>query len=461
MGHLVVPESVWDDVMKHFDGASRERFGFLTAGVFPGREGPRFAAHEFIAIDDQDVNSSYAARESIDLDVVLRVLNKARAEGRTIVEIHNHPTADRDVRFSSVDEHGLDEFGPYAADSLGVDAYGALVLGRNSIDGVYCTADGDYGALHRVVIAGRSLEVVRTTGAGADTPPSPGERYARQIDVLGQSGQDMLAELTIAICGVGGLGSHVLQQLLYLGIRRFILIDDDVVDETNLNRLVGAGLDDLGRPKVDVGRDLAERVVESGVDVRTFEEPVTGHEASIALLGADIVFGCFDNDGARLQLNHLCRASNLVLFDLASGISVDDGKVVEAGGRLVIAHPDGPCMFCLDEIDRREAQYFLASTDDQRRSRERGYVDGWDLPSPSVVSLNGAVASLAINEFMKYVSGCAEPSFWLYYYMIESGTSVPRLASRFAEKRPGCYTCDLRGRHREYCPEVPREVTHA
>ena len=59
---------------------------------------------------------------------------------------------------------------------------------------------------------------------------------------LGATSEQKLAGLTMGLVGLGGGGSHVAQQLAHLGIGRFVLVDPDVVEETNLNRLVGGTL---------------------------------------------------------------------------------------------------------------------------------------------------------------------------------------------------------------------------
>src|ERR1035441_5451700 len=65
-------------------------------------------------------------------------------------------------------------------------------------------------------------------------------RNARQILAFGQVGQDLIEAQSVAIVGLGGLGAHVAQGLAYLGVKKYILIDDDVLTETNLNRTPGA-----------------------------------------------------------------------------------------------------------------------------------------------------------------------------------------------------------------------------
>jgi len=76
-------------------------------------------------------------------------------------------------------------------------------------------------------------------------------RLERATPILGESVIERLAESKIAVFGVGGVGSWCAEALLRSGARRLILVDDDVVAESNLNRQCEATADTLGRPKVE------------------------------------------------------------------------------------------------------------------------------------------------------------------------------------------------------------------
>ena len=65
-------------------------------------------------------------------------------------------------------------------------------------------------------------------------------RYERQVQALGTEVQERLRKSNVCVVGLGGLGSQVLQALAYLGVQTFTLIDEDSVEVTNLNRLIGA-----------------------------------------------------------------------------------------------------------------------------------------------------------------------------------------------------------------------------
>ena len=76
--------------------------------------------------------------------------------------------------------------------------------------------------------------------------------FDRQVRAFGADGQLKLQRLRVAIVGLGGTGSLIAQQLVHLGVRDFILVDPDVIESTNLNRVANAFQDDIGQPKVKI-----------------------------------------------------------------------------------------------------------------------------------------------------------------------------------------------------------------
>ena len=66
------------------------------------------------------------------------------------------------------------------------------------------------------------------------------KQFDRNVRFFGVEGQKIISQLVVCIAGVGGLGSHIVQQLVHLGVTKFILIEPESLDETNLNRYVGA-----------------------------------------------------------------------------------------------------------------------------------------------------------------------------------------------------------------------------
>ncbi len=249
--------------------------------------------------------------------------------------------------------------------------------------------------------------------AGAD----PGGRSSRQIALPGAAGQRRMTDASVALIGLDGLGSHLAQQLAYLGVRQYTLLDGDTVDNSSLNRLIGATGDDVGMPKADVAARLI-RCIQPAADVRVAAEPVP-----LALLGGGAAIGSAtaviaglgeDEDTVRFILTELCSIAGVPYVDVASGVGRAGGDIVY-GGRVVVAGPAAGCLFCRGELDRREGAHEAA-----REGQAEAASHGRRAAAPcrsgaSVVTINGVVASLAATEISCLISGLRPPSGMLTY----------------------------------------------
>jgi hypothetical protein len=262
-------------------------------------------------------------------------------------------------------------------------------------------------------------------------------RFDRNIRFFGKEGQDRLAASRVAVVGVGGLGTHVVQQLAFLGGGHFELIDKEELDETNLNRYVGARHDDPipGTPKVDIGERIV-RAINRTAEVRKHPVSLVSEEAFSAIIGSDYVFGCLDLEGLRLILTELCAAYERPYFDLASGI--EPGPPMEYGGQVCVAWNGEGCLICSEALDLTEAQADLLDPS-ARRNRDAIYgvhKGALDVVGPSVVSINGLVASLGVTEFMLAVTGIRPPKRLLTYRGRGGGVGVKN-----DPPAPDCYYC--------------------
>lgn len=257
-------------------------------------------------------------------------------------------------------------------------------------------------------------------------------RHSRNELLFGAEGQTRIAAARVGIVGLGGLGSPVAQQLGYLGVLDFVLVDRDKVTASSLNRLIGAGANDVGRAKVAVAERMLT-TIQPDARVACTEKMLPNPAALDALSDRTHIFGCLDEDGPRLTLTDLATSLAITYIDSASDV-LPDG---EYGGRVIIAKGNG-CLYCLGEIDQ-EALRRAGLSEDQRRAHDRVYgIDRGDLDEagPSVVSLNGVVASLAVNEFMVDVTGLADPARFIVYYGKRRAIRM-----RKSEPEPGCPYC--------------------
>jgi len=275
------------------------------------------------------------------------------------------------------------------------------------------------------------------------TNPSLSKRNSRNELLFGAEGQENIAATTVVIIGLGGLGSHVAQQLAYLGVKKFYLVDFDVVSETSLNRLVGAAEEDINLKTKKIL--VAERTIKS-INHESIVELVDSKLAQPSGLSsiekADVVFGCLDRDLHRLKLNELCAQYNKVYFDLATDINVE-GQTY--GGRVIFC--DGSqCLACLPEIIDQRQVALDRMNPQQREAYAKIYgisKSALKKSGPAVVSINGVVASLAVTEFMVHITGLREPRSLLTY---RGDLGMVRPSVDQAEE--GCYFCGHRNQNR-------------
>ena len=211
---------------------------------------------------------------------------------------------------------------------------------------------------------------------------------------------------------------------------------------TNRNRYIGAWHDDPipGSPKVKLClRHI--HLIDPTIRVGVVHDSLVSEAALGAVKSADYVFGCLDREGARLILTELCAEYSRPYIDVAT--DVDPGPPLVYGGQVCCSLDGTGCLVCMDMLDIAEAQIDLAGPTAQR---DRDAIYGvarrhLRRAGPSVVSINGVVASLAVTEFMAAVTGL-RPAHRQVTYRGQLGKATVCTDA----PRPDCYYCSgIRG----------------
>ncbi len=150
--------------------------------------------------------------------------------------------------------------------------------------------------------------------------PARLDRFARHIVLpeVGGAGQVRLAASKVAIIGLGGIGSPALQYLAASGIGRLALVDDDVVDVSNLQRQTIFTTRDVGYGKaVSARRWLAN--FDDALQVDVSDARITPDNAASLIAGADLVLDGTDNFATRLAVSDACVAAGIPLLSAAVG----------------------------------------------------------------------------------------------------------------------------------------------
>lgn len=144
-------------------------------------------------------------------------------------------------------------------------------------------------------------------------------RYSRQIllpqiDILGQQ---KLLDSRVLIIGLGGLGSPVALYLAAAGIGHLTLVDDDVVELSNLQRQIIHGEQDIGRLKVESAADSLH-ALNSAIQIEIHANRLSEEELTSAVTAADVVVDCSDNFATRFLLNKVTQECNTPLVSGAA-----------------------------------------------------------------------------------------------------------------------------------------------
>ena len=164
-------------------------------------------------------------------------------------------------------------------------------------------------------------------GCGPDSP-----RYSRQIPLLGAEGQERLSRSTVAVVGLGGLGSTVSLYLAAAGVGRLVLVDGDRVEDGNLNRQILYDEASIGLPKPFIAARRI-RLLNSCVETVPVHEWVTRDNADRILGEADLVVDALDNWSGRLVLDE---------YTERTGKPLVHGAVERLYGQVMLVVPGGP-----------------------------------------------------------------------------------------------------------------------
>ncbi|MBR0350606.1 MAG: tRNA threonylcarbamoyladenosine dehydratase [Clostridia bacterium] len=151
-------------------------------------------------------------------------------------------------------------------------------------------------------------------------------QFLRTESLIGKENVNKLKNATVAIFGLGGVGSYVLEGLARAGIGNFILVDKDEVDITNINRQIIATHKTIGKPKVEVAK---ERVlsINPKANVKIYQEFFRPETEGIIDNSIDYIVDAIDTVTAKIEL--VIRANKLnipIISCMGTGNKLDPTK---------------------------------------------------------------------------------------------------------------------------------------
>ena len=138
--------------------------------------------------------------------------------------------------------------------------------------------------------------------------------YSRTELLLGKDGMQKLKEATVMVFGIGGVGSHCIEALARSGVGRLILIDNDTVSLTNINRQSIASHSTVGRMKTEVMKERI-RDINPDIQVTTYETFVLSDNLeSLFLETPDYIIDAIDTVTAKIAIVELAQQRNIPLI---------------------------------------------------------------------------------------------------------------------------------------------------
>ena len=227
------------------------------------------------------------------------------------------------------------------------------------------------------------------------------DRNLRQ-NFLGAKSDEMLRHFKVGIVGLGGGGSHVAQQFAHIGVGNFVTADGDVIEDKNLNRLIGATEQDVldKCPKGEIARRLITGINPAASIVHI---PGNWQDDPEKLRDCHVVVGCIDGFLARAELEAYCRRFLVPLIDIGMDVHAVAGHF-HISGQVILSMPGSHCMRCMGFIT-------------EERLSQEALLYGAAGGRPQVVWPNGVLASTAVGIAIGLITPWAgtRPATYLEY----------------------------------------------
>ena len=406
-GHLLaMAEREYRTLLAHLlPGDGLEAGGVLLCNHGTGLERNRLLVAEVVPVPH---GRSRRGRRSLvwpvaDVMTPQRVADIDR-QGQSIVSIHSHRASsggfsdrddDADRSFFGAARHWFDDGRSLGSAVIGEDGRIDARVDATAAGFVHMSAS----------VAGEEIRFWHGENTGGTTL-----HRDKQSQTFGTDTVNRLGAMRAGVVGCSGTGSIMAELLARNGVGTLVLVDDDAVEETNLNRLVNGTIADA-RSRVPKVRALEKAIARAGLGTQVY-----GHraltdcpEAVAALVDCDVLFGCVDTAFGRYHLECIASAHLIPYFDVGVRLEADgQGGIQSADAVSQYVHPQGDGLLSRGVYDMEQVRAENLRRMDlahYTRQRRAGYLASVGEDRPAVMSLNMQAACLAFNDFIARLHG--------------------------------------------------------
>lgn len=208
---------------------------------------------------------------------------------------------------------------------------------------------------------------------------------SRQKEIFSEEEQEILRTTPIVIIGCGGLGGTIIEQFVRAGFEELTIVDQDVFDETNLNRQVRSNLGTVGKSKVKITKSAMEQI-NPNINITDYDLTIDEKNISKILKGNKILVDAVDNVYTRVLISREAKQQGMVFVHSA---------VEKTMGQLSVFEPNS---VSYEELFR------LKSVDKALDDDVKNYLLSISAKKPQVLGVTPSIfGSLQVNETIKYI----------------------------------------------------------
>lgn len=373
-----------------------EGAAYLLCGQSKGEDELRLLVRSVIPVSPEH----YLARRPDFLSLTsasyMRIAKLAQRDNLSIVFAHSHPGGF--LEYSAQDNREEVKLQEFFSSRVPTRLHGSLVLADNGVIGrIY---DRGFFPLRRIRIVGqRFVFHDRARGQVQNL-----QFFDRQVRAFGSEIQALLQSLHVAVVGAGGTGSSVIEQLCRLGVGTISIFDGDVFDASNVNRVYGSHVDDVGQGKGQIAKGNVERIG-LGTKLKVYDEPITREQVAKQLRNCDVAFGCTDKETPRSILVQLSLRYLIPVIDMGVSINSNENVISDVIGRVTTLLPGEACLFCRKRITAERIRLESLTEKERKSLIQEGYALELDMPNPAVIPFTSTVAAIAVSELLHRLTG--------------------------------------------------------
>jgi hypothetical protein len=353
---VAMPEQTHNDLTGHLIRDDRQE-DLCFATYKPSSGTLRWTGLLRTVVLPEDGERAVHGNASFTGDYVVRAAGLAAARGEGLALLHSHPHGTGWQQMSDPDADAERSYAQLVHAITGIPLLGLTLAGDTRTWSARAwDSHGTVRWCESTRVIGAHLRVCWNERLRAT--PQVQDSQVRTVSAWGETTQADLARLRVLVIGTGSVGLDVAQRLTAGGLEYAAVMDFDIVEVKNLDRMIGATRDDAEaiRPKTQV----AARLMHQAATAR--DPQIIEHDLSVcepagqqAALDYDVIFSCVDRPWPRAVLNVLAYADLIPVID--GGISIDTFSPDAGGGmrnatwRTHVLRPGRPCLVCNEQLN--------------------------------------------------------------------------------------------------------------